>query len=251
MTLSGRRRRGPSASGAGEIELSMTHSRELAAGGLRRRRGCLSRSTPRRRCSAAEEATTSDELMARAGRAVAEAAMRPLSRRARVSRSAAGARTAATAGSRRAARGPRIVEPAEDAPIDEADVIVDALFGTGFQGEPRAGGGAADRGRSTRPACPSSRSTCPRAWTPPRARSRARRAGDRDRDVARAEGRPRVAPGRFHAGEVEVADIGLEPGRDRAPARHAGDPRGCSAASRERQQVHGRARCSSSAARAG
>src|SRR3954462_4166824 len=26
---------------------------------------------------------------------------------------------------------------AEDAPVEEADVIVDALFGTGFEGEPR------------------------------------------------------------------------------------------------------------------
>ena len=60
-----------------------------------------------------------------------------------------------------------------------------------------------------------------------------------------------VAPGRFHAGEVVVADIGLEPAEtahrlvtaeilDQVPRKR-----------RRPEQVHGRAPCSSSAARAG
>ena len=47
-----------------------------------------------------------------------------------------------------------------------------------------------------------------------------------------------VAPGRFHAGEVVVADIGLEPRRDRAPAGDAGDPRRRSAPQRAEQNKY-------------
>ena len=67
----------------------------------------------------------------------------------------------------------------------------------------------------------SSRSTCPRASTRRRARSPAPPCGPRSpsRSTAGRSG-SHVAPGRFHAGEVVVADIGLDAGRDRAPARH-------------------------------
>ena len=61
----------------------------------------------------------------------------------------------------------RIVRAAEDAPVEEADVVIDALFGTGFHGEPRETRRGRSR-RSTPLARRSSRSTCPRASTPRR-----------------------------------------------------------------------------------
>ena len=48
-----------------------------------------------------------------------------------------------------------------------------------------------------------------------------------------------VAPGRFHAGEVEVVDIGLAPGADPPRAASRGDPRARPAPRAARQQVHG------------
>ena len=48
-----------------------------------------------------------------------------------------------------------------------------------------------------------------------------------------------VAPGRFHAGEVVGRGHRPRAGGDRAPARHAGDPRRGAAPLSGRQQVHG------------
>src|SRR5512132_4034702 len=80
-----------------------------------------------------------EELMARAGRAVAEHAMRrfPDARR-----FVAVCGKGANGGDGRIAMGileekGRAVRSAEEAPLSDADVIIDALFGTGFHGKPR------------------------------------------------------------------------------------------------------------------
>ena len=49
-----------------------------------------------------------------------------------------------------------------------------------------------------------------------------------------------VAPGRFHAGDVAVVDIGLEPRADGRPARHPGAAPAGAAARRPRLEVHRR-----------
>src|SRR3954463_12702482 len=98
---------------------------------------------------AAEAGHDAAELMARAGRAVAEEALRrfPDAQRyvavcgggANGGDGRIGLQGGAAAGS--AVRGlepaGKAARPAEDAPLEEADVVIDALFGTGFHGEPR------------------------------------------------------------------------------------------------------------------
>jgi len=152
---------------------------------------------------------TVPELMERAGGAVADA----------VSRRYPGARVVAVCGKgsnggdgRIAAEklGGRVVEVGEDVPGD-ADLIVDALFGTGFHGEPRpeavrqieqinAAGVAV-----VAVDVPSGvdASTGEVAGAAVQASVTITFHGQK---VGLA-----VAPGRFHAGEVEVASIGLEP----------------------------------------
>ena len=74
----------------------------------------------------------------------------------------------------------RIVDAkAGETDLGEADVVVDALFGTGFSRQPAPGGGRADRAdeREPRPRC--SRSTCRRASTRQRGRSRGTQCGPR------------------------------------------------------------------------
>src|SRR6476469_8072160 len=88
---------------------------------------------------AAEAGHDVKELMARAGRAVAEEAMR---RFPEARRFVAVCGKGANGGDGRIAlevleAAGRAARPVEDAPLDDADVIIDALFGTGFQGEPR------------------------------------------------------------------------------------------------------------------
>jgi NAD(P)H-hydrate epimerase len=149
------------------------------------------------------------ELMERAGGAVARA----------VSRSFPGARVVAVCGKgsnggdgRIAARqlGGGVVEVGEDVPRD-ADVIVDALFGTGFRGEPRPDSARqieainAAGSHVVAVDIPSGvdASTGEVAGAAVRAELTVTFHGQK---VGLA-----VAPGRFHAGDVEVADIGLEP----------------------------------------
>src|SRR6476469_6121887 len=88
---------------------------------------------------AAEAGHDVEELMARAGRAVAEEAMR---RFPEARRFVAVCGKGANGGDGRIAlevleAAGKAARTAEDAPLEEADVIIDALFGTGFQGEPR------------------------------------------------------------------------------------------------------------------
>jgi NAD(P)H-hydrate epimerase len=152
---------------------------------------------------------TIPELMERAGGAVADA----------VSTRFPGARVVAVCGKgsnggdgRIAAErlGGRVVEVGEGLPGD-ADVVVDALFGTGFQGEPRPEAARQIEQINAAGAhvvavdVPSGvdASTGEVAGAAVRAELTVTFHG---RKVGLV-----VAPGRFHASQVEVADIGLEP----------------------------------------
>jgi hydroxyethylthiazole kinase-like uncharacterized protein yjeF len=160
---------------------------------------------------AAEAGHDVDELMARAGREVAEVAMRrfPDSRRfvAVCGKGANGGdgRIAVDV-MREAGRDARVGDD-----LDGADVIIDALFGTGFHGEPRedaarkieainAAGApvvAVDLPSGVDASTGEVAGACVDAEVT--VTMHARKVG------------LEVAPGRFHAGEVFVADIGLEP----------------------------------------
>jgi ADP-dependent NAD(P)H-hydrate dehydratase / NAD(P)H-hydrate epimerase len=152
---------------------------------------------------------TVPELMDRAGGAVADA----ISRRFPGSKVVAVCGKGSNGGDGRIAAerlGGRVVEVGEDVPGD-ADVIVDALFGTGFHGEPRAEAARqieqmnAAGSRVVAVDVPSGidASTGEVAGAAVQAELTVTFHGPK---VGLA-----VAPGRFHAGEVEVAGIGLEP----------------------------------------
>jgi ADP-dependent NAD(P)H-hydrate dehydratase / NAD(P)H-hydrate epimerase len=156
---------------------------------------------------AAEEGHDVDELMQRAGAAVAD----EVARRYRGARVAAVCGKGANGGDGRIAAerlGGRIVEVGEDLP--EADVVLDAIFGTGFHGEPRSEAAAAIEAinRSGKPVVsvdlPSGvdASTGEAAGAAVQANATVTFHG---RKVGTA-----IAPGRFLAGEVELADIGLQ-----------------------------------------
>jgi hydroxyethylthiazole kinase-like uncharacterized protein yjeF len=151
---------------------------------------------------------TVPELMERAGSAIADA----------VSKRYPGPRVVAVCGrgsnggdGRIAAEklGGRVVLAGEELPRD-ADVILDGLFGTGFHGEPRPDAarrideinGAEARVVAVDVPSGVDASTGEVAGEAVRAELTVTLHG---RKVGLA-----VAPGRFHAGEVEVADIGLE-----------------------------------------
>ena len=150
------------------------------------------------------------ELMNRAGGAVAAA----------VSHHYPGARVIAVCGKgsnggdgRIAAGllGAEVVEPGEDVPID-TDVIVDALFGTGFQGEPRPEA-ATQIEQINAAGVPVVSVDVPSGVDA----STGEVAGAAvHADLTVTFHGPKVgllvAPGRFHAGEVEVVAIGLEHG---------------------------------------
>jgi ADP-dependent NAD(P)H-hydrate dehydratase / NAD(P)H-hydrate epimerase len=162
---------------------------------------------------AAEAGHDVEDLMARAGRAVAEEAVRafPDARRF-VAVCGPGANGGdgriAVEALAEAGRAARLVE---DAPLGEADVILDALFGTGFHGEPREEAALQIQAMNAARApvvsvdLPSGvdASTGEVAGAAVRAELTVTFHG---RKVGLA-----VAPGRFHAGEVVVADIGLAP----------------------------------------
>ena len=105
----------------------------------------------------------------------------------------------------------KIARSSDDAPIREADVIIDALFGTGFQGEPRE-----DAARTIE--------EINAAGKPVVAVDLPSGVNASTGEVAGAcvqatvtvtmhgpKVGTEVAPGRFQAGEVVVADIGLDP----------------------------------------
>ncbi len=152
---------------------------------------------------------TVPELMERAGGAVAEA----------VSRRYPGARVVAVCGKgsnggdgRIAAEklGGRVVGVGEEVPGD-ADVIVDALFGTGFHGEPRPE--AARQIEQINAAGVAVVAVDVPSGVDASTGEVAGAAVQADVTITfhRQKVGLAVAPGRFHAGEVEVAGIGLEP----------------------------------------
>jgi NAD(P)H-hydrate epimerase len=153
------------------------------------------------------------ELMERAGRAVAEAAMERFPDARRFVGVCGGG---ANGGDGRIAlevleSAGRAARPVEDAPLSDADVVIDALFGTGFHGEPREEAAATIEAINATHApvvsvdLPSGvdASTGEIAGACVEATLTVTFHGLK---VGLA-----VAPGRFHAGEVVVADIGLEP----------------------------------------
>ena len=154
-----------------------------------------------------------DELMARAGRAVAEEARRRFPDAVRFVAVCGGG---ANGGDGRIAlealeSAAKIARSSDEAPIREADVIIDALFGTGFDGEPRE-----DSARTIE--------AINAAGKPVVAVDLPSGVNASTGEVAGAcvqatvtvtmhgpKVGTEVAPGRFQAGEVVVADIGLDP----------------------------------------
>jgi ADP-dependent NAD(P)H-hydrate dehydratase / NAD(P)H-hydrate epimerase len=159
----------------------------------------------------AEEGHDVAELMERAGAAVAlEVATRfPVARRIAVvcggGANGGDGRIAARILRDRGRDAEETVEP------EGADLVVDALFGTGFRGAPRAEA-AGTIERINRAGVPVLSVDVPSGVDS----STGEVAGGAVRaDVTVSFHGPKVglavAPGRFHAGEVTVADIGLEP----------------------------------------
>jgi hydroxyethylthiazole kinase-like uncharacterized protein yjeF len=162
---------------------------------------------------AAESGHDVRELMARAGRAVAEETMR---RYPEARRFVAVCGNGANGGDGRIALevlegAGRAARPVEDAPLAEADVIIDALFGTGFHGEPREDAArtiAAINGAGV-PVVSVDLPSGVNASTGEVAGACVEAA------VTVTFHGPKVglevAPGRFQSGDVVVADIGLGP----------------------------------------
>jgi hydroxyethylthiazole kinase-like uncharacterized protein yjeF len=158
---------------------------------------------------AAEQGHDVEELMERAGRAVADVVLRRFPEARRI---AAVCGKGANGGDGRIAL--RVLaesgrETSEE--LDgEPDVVIDALFGTGFHGEPRQdaavlierinGGGGPVVAVDVPSGVDASTGEVPGAAV--RADVTVTMHGHKVGLV--------VAPGRFHAGEIEVADIGLE-----------------------------------------
>jgi NAD(P)H-hydrate epimerase len=159
---------------------------------------------------AAEEGHDVDQLMARAGRAVAEEAMRRFPQARRFVAVCGGG---ANGGDGRIAvdvlrEAGRDAEVSDD--VTRADVILDALFGTGFHGEPRE-----DAARKIE-AINSANAPVVAVDLPSGVNASTGEVEgacvDADLTVT-MHGRKvglEVAPGRFHTGGVVVADIGLE-----------------------------------------
>jgi ADP-dependent NAD(P)H-hydrate dehydratase / NAD(P)H-hydrate epimerase len=160
---------------------------------------------------AAEAGHDVKELMARAGRAVAEEAMR---RFPEARRFVAVCGKGANGGDGRIAlevleEAGKAARPAEDAPLEEADVIIDALFGTGFHGEPRE-----DAARTIE-AINAAAAPVVSVDLPSGVNASTGEVGGTCVEAAATvtfhgpKVGLEVAPGRFRAGEVVVADIGL------------------------------------------
>lgn len=161
---------------------------------------------------AAEAGHDVGELMARAGRAVAEEAM---VRFPDAQRFVAVCGGGANGGDGRIAldvlqAAGKAARTSEEAPVEEADVVIDALFGTGFHGQPRedAARAIAAMNGSGKPILAVDLPSGVDASTGEIAGACVRAA------VTVTMHGPKVglevAPGRFRAGEVVVADIGLE-----------------------------------------
>jgi ADP-dependent NAD(P)H-hydrate dehydratase / NAD(P)H-hydrate epimerase len=157
---------------------------------------------------AAEAGHDVEELMQRAGAAVADEVLR----RFREGRSfAAVCGGGANGGDGRIAAELLRAAGWEERVLGEADVVIDALFGTGFRPPPRDEAAAQIRAmnESGRPVVAVDIPSGVDASTG-EVPGEAVRAAVTVTFHARKVGHE-VAPGRFHAGEVVLADIGLEP----------------------------------------
>jgi hydroxyethylthiazole kinase-like uncharacterized protein yjeF len=159
---------------------------------------------------AAEEGHDVEVLMERAGAAVAREVLQRYTDARRIAVVCGGG---ANGGDGRIAA--RILreegrDAVETTAVEQADVVVDALFGTGFRGEPRAEAAATIERINAAPApvvsvdVPSGvdASTGEVAGAAVRAELTVTFHG--------LKGGLAIAPGLFHAGEIVVADIGLE-----------------------------------------
>jgi ADP-dependent NAD(P)H-hydrate dehydratase / NAD(P)H-hydrate epimerase len=158
----------------------------------------------------AEQGHDVEALMARAGGAVADAVVRRYPRARRI---AAVCGKGANGGDGRIALGVLAesgLETSEE--LDgEPDVIIDALFGTGFRGEPRPDAAALIE-RIGAVGVPVVSVDVPSGVDA--STGEVPGAAVRADVTVTMHGRKVglvVAPGRFHVGELEVADIGLEP----------------------------------------
>jgi ADP-dependent NAD(P)H-hydrate dehydratase / NAD(P)H-hydrate epimerase len=159
---------------------------------------------------AAEKGHDVGELMERAGAAVAREVMQRFPDARRIAVVCGGG---SNGGDGRIAA--RILreegrDAVETTAVEQADVIVDALFGTGFRGEPREDAAAAIE-RINAAGAPVVSVDVPSGVDA----SSGEVAGDAVRATLTVTFHGRklglaVAPGLFHAGEVVVADIGLE-----------------------------------------
>jgi ADP-dependent NAD(P)H-hydrate dehydratase / NAD(P)H-hydrate epimerase len=152
-----------------------------------------------------------EELMERAGRAVAEEVLGRWPDAGRIVAVCGGGKNGgdgriAVEALRAAGRDAEVADE-----VGGADVVVDALFGTGFHGEPRADAAAKIEAINAAPA---------RVVAVDIASGVDASSGEVSGSAVEADvtvtfhGRKvghEVAPGRFHAGEVVVADIELEP----------------------------------------
>ena len=209
VTLSGRVERGPSASGPGAIDLSMTHSRELASA------VCVVADTrmleplyTAAEMRAAEEGHDVEELMQRAGARGRRAKCCARFPEARSFAAVCGG--GANGGDGRIAAELLRAAGWEERALGEADVVIDALFGTGFTAAAAREAAAQIRAMNG-PARPVVAVDIPSGVDAS--------TGEVPGEAVEADvtvtfhGRkvgPRGRAGRFRAGEVVVADIGLE-----------------------------------------
>ena len=160
---------------------------------------------------AAEEGHDVDELMERAGAAIAHEVLQRFPDARRI---AVVCGSGSNGGDGRIAA--RILredglDAVETTAVEQADVIVDALFGTGFHGEPRAEAAAAI-GRINAARAPVVSVDVPSgvdASTGEVAGAAVRAALTVTFHGVKAG--LAIAPGLFHTGEVTIAEIGLEP----------------------------------------
>ena len=160
---------------------------------------------------AVEEGHVASELMERAGAAVAREVLQRFPDARRV---AVVCGSGSNGGDGRIAA--RILreeglDAVETTAVEQADVIVDALFGTGFHGEPRVEA-AATIGRINAAGAPVVSVDVPSGVDA----STGEIAGEAVRATLTVtfhgvKAGLAIAPGLFHAGEVTIAEIGLEP----------------------------------------
>jgi ADP-dependent NAD(P)H-hydrate dehydratase / NAD(P)H-hydrate epimerase len=181
---------------------------------------------------AAEEGHDVDAMMERAGRAVADAVLRRYPDARRI---AAVCGKGANGGDGRIALR-LLAEAGRDTSegLGGAEVVIDALFGTGFHGAPR------DEAAQLIELMNAADAPVVSVDLPSGVDASTGEVAGAvvDADVTVTMHAPKVglavAPGRFHAGDLEVADIGIEAGKTRhrlvteailalVPRKHAGD----------------------------